>query len=196
MFLSRRCLLRKKPKSTLAERITSAMKTPEKATTTAQTKTVADQEKAYDQLNKTTTKNVIPELRAPTKFDPKNYPVPKFNPKRDKISTKASDLIKYEKIDSDLAWPLPIWTIDKIVNFLKEHRLSDICVIRSDPTRGQSDYLVIASGLSRRHISIVGEELHVQFKRDLRDAYLEDNFVRFEMKGLGLGPEEKEELEH
>merc|ERR1719210_1434686 len=34
--------------------------------------------------------------------------------------------------------------------------------------------------------------MHVQFKRDLRDAYLEDNFVRFEMKGVGL----EEDLAH
>jgi len=143
-------------------------------------KRLSDQEK-YENLYKIQpNKPIIPELRTPTQFNKTNYPAPKFNPKTEKIITNPKELTLFNKVESEITWPKPIWDLQKIVDFLKDHRIDDICVIRTDPVRGGTDFMVIASGLSKRHISIVGEELHSQYKNDLREAYLEDSLARFE----------------
>lgn len=139
-------------------------------------KQISDQEAKYNQMYQPAQVMPSPELRTPMHHSVEDqfYTVPKFNPKKDKLILEADQLSIYEKIDSELVWKDPIWSIEQIVEFLKLRRMQDIVTIRIGSNRGGTDYLIMTTGMTKRHLTVTGEELFSEFKKDLRQ-YVANN---------------------
>ena len=50
-------------------------------------------------------------------------------------------------------------SIDELVNFLREQKAHDICVLKIPPEREYVEYFVVCSGLGTRHIRVMADSL-------------------------------------
>merc|ERR1712087_44478 len=154
----------------------------------------------YAQNNLDPDQPVIPELKTPTKRFQNQYTIPEFDPQIHKLVTDAEELSRYDKIESfrdtysnnpfsesigeqemtsvnvhENLSKNPIWSLEKTLSFLEKYRARDILVIKTDANRNLSDHMIIATGITTKHLTIIGEKLYSEFISDFKKHYKNDS---------------------
>lgn len=94
---------------------------------------------------------------------PKQYPIISFD--KSKLTTNARDIGKFSALQKQsLLHERPVFNLDELTLKLKEFGAEELAVIRIDPDKGYVDYMIVAMGLTRRHLSTIGLNMVKEYK--------------------------------
>ena len=93
--------------------------------------------------------------------------------RREKVNLTIFWILGHPNVHENLS-KNPIWSLEKTLSFLKKHRVRDILVIKTDANRNLADHMIIATGITTKHLTVIGEELYSHFIKDFKNHYTND----------------------
>jgi len=105
---------------------------------------------------------LTPEMTTNPAFSVKQqFPTPTFD--KTKITTNAADLTKFNHLPEPV-YNNPVLPLSQVITILENMAARDISVIRVDPRKGYVDYFVTCIGMTRRHLTTVGQKIITTYK--------------------------------
>ena len=106
---------------------------------------------------------LTPDMSTNPEFSVKQqFPIPEFD-KKD-LTVIASELSKYPSLPAP-HYEKPVLSISEVKNILEDLGARDISVIRVDPNKGYVDYFVSCIGLTRKHLTRIGQRIITEYKQ-------------------------------